>query len=339
MGLCYLPTLNGALWRTANGLHSRRGRRRGEHGDERLQPRIARELRTHQHDEELDKKRKTVALKYVLELLSKRPDLIEASLFVAWASEQNGNDELAIQHYQHGIELAEALIPSNFKSKIDWGFTNNRIYHRLVFGYMRLCAWNGDYKTAIKLARQQLKLNPNDNLGVRFELPLLLAAKGEHERALTALKKLRGRDIMVTAHVPFNESLCAFARGDVVQGNEKFLYALFELPALRPIIIDGELPDMRDPRWHRGVIPDMNSMWFCFKMMDIESRGRIATSMRKLLDDPAIVRAEPEANAAYEKWKAALVPGMLNHDRLDAYEFMFEEIAARVGQQISSRPR
>ena len=54
------------------------------------------------------------------------------------------------------------------------GRLNQRIYHRMLWLRMQMHYDADDLKSAVKVARRQLKLNPNDNLGVRFVHPLLL---------------------------------------------------------------------------------------------------------------------------------------------------------------------
>ncbi|MBI3671398.1 tetratricopeptide repeat protein [Candidatus Azambacteria bacterium] len=59
--------------------------------------------------------------------------------------------------------------------KMEWGWLENRAYLRAI-QYMGDLYWdNGEKEKAIELFRLLLKLNPNDNQGVRYEIAALYA--------------------------------------------------------------------------------------------------------------------------------------------------------------------
>lgn len=58
---------------------------------------------------------------------------------------------------------------------MEWGWLENRAYLRAI-QYMAELHWdNGENKKAIELFRLLLKLNPNDNQGIRYEIAGLYA--------------------------------------------------------------------------------------------------------------------------------------------------------------------
>lgn len=82
---------------------------------------------------------------------------------------------IALKHYTVGVSLGNYFLGDGFKGKLPWGWINNRPYLRALHGQC-ISYWALDqFKDAIKVARQILKLNPPDNQGVRFLIPDLKA--------------------------------------------------------------------------------------------------------------------------------------------------------------------
>lgn len=64
---------------------------------------------------------------------------------------------------------------SKWPKRMEWGYLENRAYMRAI-QYMGELYWeNGNNEKAIGLFRLLLKLNPNDNQGVRYEIAALYA--------------------------------------------------------------------------------------------------------------------------------------------------------------------
>ena len=58
---------------------------------------------------------------------------------------------------------------------MEWGYVENRAYMRAI-QYMGELYWDsGENEKAIEIFRLLLKLNPNDNQGVRYEIAALYA--------------------------------------------------------------------------------------------------------------------------------------------------------------------
>jgi tetratricopeptide (TPR) repeat protein len=73
-----------------------------------------------------------------------------------------------------GYEKTLKLFPK-WPRRLEWGFLENRAYLRAI-GYMADLYWDhGDYDKAEELFRLVLKLNPEDNQGVRYEIAAMLA--------------------------------------------------------------------------------------------------------------------------------------------------------------------
>jgi len=151
-----------------------------------------------QNYEDIPQENQELAAELITNKVAKRPDFLEGCLALATIQKIEGRLEKARESYREGIKRAEALIPKEYKGPIDWLYTENRFYHRLLYNYMLWCAEYGKIVSAIKLARKQLRLNPGDNLGVHISLPIMLAADGQHASAERAMRRLlhpdHGRD-------------------------------------------------------------------------------------------------------------------------------------------------
>lgn len=77
----------------------------------------------------------------------------------------------ALTHYSVGVEMGRFFLGSSFSGKLPWGLIDNRPFLRALHGQC-LCYWAlNDSASAAKVARYLLKLNPDDNQGVRLILP------------------------------------------------------------------------------------------------------------------------------------------------------------------------
>lgn len=73
-----------------------------------------------------------------------------------------------------GYEKTLKIFPK-WPRKLEWGVLENRAYLRAI-NFMGAMHWdNGNYEGAEELFRLLLRLNPNDNEGVRYEISAMLA--------------------------------------------------------------------------------------------------------------------------------------------------------------------
>lgn len=172
----------------------------------------------------------------VMRVTSQRPDFLEgllAKTYIIYPGYENRRQCGRV--YAEAIERADALMPAKFKGQVSWLFTENRFYHRLLYGYM---IWNimyGSRNRAVTLARKQLRMNPQDNLGVRYFLPLLLAADDQLSSAKRALTRIES-DSRLDAGAPFVRSLVLATQGLWRESIQSLLHALFVYPSLRDVV-------------------------------------------------------------------------------------------------------
>lgn len=195
------------------------------------------------------------AEKWMKSALVSQPDFLECGLCLAQIYYDKGELLTAYTTIQKFIKKAERLIPKGYRGSIEWGWTTNRFYHRMLWLQMTILHEWEWMRPCLASARKQLRRNPNDNLGVRHIYPLMLLEVGEFEKAakVARFRGERGGDVALV------QAFCRFALGDH-PGFVKFLAtALFNLPILRRLLIEDciELPDGDDG--YRGVVPNLDT--------------------------------------------------------------------------------
>lgn len=231
------------------------------------------------------------ARSFITAVVAKRPDFLEGLLALATIEELDGHPKKAGPLFEQAIKQADSLILSGFKGQIVWMRMENRFYLRLLYNHMRWHMRYGQLAKAINLARRQLKLNPDDNLGVRLDLPVLLTANKQYDSAKAPLRRLQRTTAPNDGDSLLVQSQCHIAAGRVGQGQALFLRALFALPALRPGILELRIPDMYDKRWHRGIIPDLTTLWGRYETIHSTHPG-IETIFNRILQDKTVIEME-----------------------------------------------
>jgi tetratricopeptide (TPR) repeat protein len=105
-----------------------------------------------------------------------------ADAYVLLAQEEAKTLEDARDLYAQAVKAGEnALGPEGFKEYRGhfWGFHETRPYMRARAGLAATLAQLGDADGAIGHYREMLKLNPNDNQGIRYLLAAALMKKGD----------------------------------------------------------------------------------------------------------------------------------------------------------------
>lgn len=81
--------------------------------------------------------------------------------------------ERALLHYQAGIAIGQLSLGPGFDGVLPWGCLGNRPYLRCLHG-AGLCLWRlGFFQEAEAIFHGMLWLNPSDNQGARFILPVV----------------------------------------------------------------------------------------------------------------------------------------------------------------------
>lgn len=115
-------------------------------------------------------------IKKLKKIIQKDPDFFDSYVVLAEYYDAKGADEDAFEIIKEGYERAMNLMmpQGRFPDKLEWLYMENRHIIRIIFQYaMRL--WEiGETKEALRLFKQLLASNPNDNIGARYAIVALL---------------------------------------------------------------------------------------------------------------------------------------------------------------------
>ncbi len=205
--------------------------------------------------EDFPKPRKRQARRWVESALAEQPGFLEAGLALAWM-QRDASEPEALATASHHIRAAEQLIPKGFKGRVRWGHTGNRFYHRLLWLQLSLNHELGHAAAAARVARKLLRLNPGDNLGVRYVLPFLMLEQTDFAGARRALKALSDEHGLTAAAT---RAFVAFAQDDPHTFRRELATALFTLPMLRAFLLNNPKALAKDEPGYRHMQPDMDT--------------------------------------------------------------------------------
>jgi len=159
------------------------------------------------------------------------------------AEEEAETLEEAKELYQKGVDAGRrALGEKIFKEDGGhfWGYTSTRPYMRARAGFME-CLWElGEHDEAIVHAKEMLKLNKNDNQGIRYILIAYLAELGRYDKLDKFMKKNYKNDC--AAEWLYTKALSTFVKdGSSVQA-EKALNIALERNQYVPEYLNGKKP-------------------------------------------------------------------------------------------------
>lgn len=281
---------------------------------------------------------------WILETCGRRPDFLGGLLALGTGLEERGDILAAGRCYRDAIRQADGLI-GRYRGKITWSSLDNRFYHRLLYALMRWSVHRRHLNQAIRLARRQLRRNPNDNLGVRYDIPVLLVADGQYDAAQRALKKWAHHEAD-NPHTHVTKSLCLMTPTPTPEGIREFLLALFRFPFLRNMIVDGDYPEPfgGDRSWSRGIIPNCERIYFQFDAL-APTYPMVDAAYKMVLGDPEVERIEAELAVTYKRADLPRQGGrVIPHEaflargrQLDVWRTQVENAADSLAQRRSAQ--
>lgn len=177
--------------------------------------------------------RRSIAM--VRKALALDPDCAHAHLVLAARADDT---ESAINHYRDAIAAAERTLgPKIFEEEAGffWGLSETRPYMQAVKGLADSLHWSGQYDEAAEHYTELLRLNPNDNQGVRNMLAPALMLLGDNTAAQRLLDEY-SED--ATASPAFNAALVAFRRaGDTKVARKRLAKALKRNAHIAPLLL------------------------------------------------------------------------------------------------------
>lgn len=229
-------------------------------------------------------------------VLADQPTFYPAMLDVSQYLFDYGDFDASNSTITKAIESAEALIPAGFKRKIPWYSLNNRFYHRMLWLQMESRHAIKDFRRALVSARKQLRLNPNDNLGVRYVIPLLLLQDGQYEKAIKfADTKLADEGALSSLILAF----CCFAYGERAGFVSYLIRTLIHEPEFKRVLLNDDKVLLPGDDGSRGLSSDLESyhnfIWFAYN-----SVPKLRNAAASICKSEHYIRAEREL---FNYWK------------------------------------
>ncbi len=289
----------------------------------------------HQLVEELDdcwqgyddftKPQKKRARAWVESVLVAQPGFLEGGLALAWM-QRDAKEAEATKTAARFVRAAEVLVPKGFKGRILWGHIGNRFYHRLLWLQLGLSHEHGDSEAAAKVARKLLRLNPGDNLGVRYVLPFLHLEQGEVAAARRSLKAIADEPGLTASAT---RAFVAFAADDPESFRGEMVTALFTLPVLRSFLLNDPMALPAGESGYRSVQPDMETFaefaWPSYSIVPGLRKACLA-----LLAEPAIREAERELAVYWEGyWETRHKPGAVRTGSAEGWQSLLSDCINR----------
>ena len=154
------------------------------------------------------------------EALSISPNCADA--YVLLAEEQVDTVGRALEYYRQGVEAGERALGERFTEMAGhfWGVLETRPYMRARQGLADTLWRVGQREQARSHYQDMLRLNPNDNQGIRYLLVVLLLEMDRDADAEKVLKQYRG-DASATWY--FTRALLEFRKGGATAKADKVL--------------------------------------------------------------------------------------------------------------------
>jgi tetratricopeptide (TPR) repeat protein len=181
------------------------------------------------------------------------PDCADAHVLLA---EHSATPAAALEFYAAGMAAGERTLgPQFFEENAGnfWGISSTRPYMRARFGLAQALEALDREAEAAGHYRELLRLNPNDNLGVRYVLlPLLMQLNADEEAA----RLLKSYDQESSANWAYARALLAFRLGGRTAAVQRELRAALQVnPHVPAVLVDAE-PQIMPESYGPGTVEE-----------------------------------------------------------------------------------
>ncbi|HEU4387102.1 MAG TPA: tetratricopeptide repeat protein [Blastocatellia bacterium] len=171
------------------------------------------------------------------------PDCADA--YVLLAEESASTPEEALEFFRQGIDAGErALSPHYFEDSVGrfWGIVATRPYMRAREGFAHCLLYLDRTDEALPHFREMLRLNPQDNQGIRFTLLRVLLGQNQDDELSALLNQYTDDQ---TADWAYARALVMYRRQGESAAANAALNAAFEVNPFVPLYVAGlrKLPD------------------------------------------------------------------------------------------------
>jgi tetratricopeptide (TPR) repeat protein len=157
-------------------------------------------------------------------LIDKEPDFLDAYNEAGWtflelAPRQDSpeaflNITFAQDYFARAFKRAKALIPPEFAGKILWGNQDNRPFFRSHSGLIQCLLRKKQHADAAQMIEEHLAWNPNDNIGVRYQLGDAYLLSGDTAKARSAYAACMSDDMAIYPANAYSLGLLEFREGN-----------------------------------------------------------------------------------------------------------------------------
>jgi tetratricopeptide (TPR) repeat protein len=179
----------------------------------------------------------TERVRLARQALEASPDCADAHVLLA---EHAAGAREALEHYERGVAAGErALGPAFFQEEVGqfWGIVESRPYMRAREGLAQALESAGRGDQAIEHLREMLRLNPNDNQGLRFTLVSWLLTLGRDDE----IEPVLARYADAGWNSWYNKALVDFRRrGDTREGRRLLQIGHKSNPFILPWLLGDE---------------------------------------------------------------------------------------------------
>jgi len=122
-------------------------------------------------------------------LLRKDSNFFPALSDLGWMFFEKNNYSKSREYFHKAYNIANKLIPNNFKGTISHDHIENRHYLRILYGLGTIYFYSHNYKKSMSFYKSILKYNPADDLEANFCIGELYLMLKEYEQAEIILKE------------------------------------------------------------------------------------------------------------------------------------------------------
>lgn len=206
-------------------------------------------------------------MQLIKKALETDPDCVDAYVLLAERAHELSD---AAEYYLKGVQAGErALGKKVFKEDVGhfWGIIQTRPYMRAKFGLAQTLEDMGKLEKAIEHYKELLRLNPNDNQGVRHTLAPCLIRTGKYQQADELLEQYSDDKYMALWNY-LKAFICFKQQGDTKK-SQKYLKTAIEKNMFVPdyILNDTPFPTEFPKTYSPGSIQE--AIFCADRMLDI----------------------------------------------------------------------
>lgn len=176
---------------------------------------------------------------------------------------RKGDWKQAAGLYRKALECAEPEVKDIPEGGF-WGILESRPYMRALYG-LGLTLWRqGRIADAISIFERMLKLNPNDNQGVRYLMGPIHHQMGDLEEAANWYKRSADEP-----HNLYNYGLALVQQDKLEEAAKVLIFAISANPYIAPMLLGDKLPrkdwwhgtDLAEPEYAEDYANEYGSWW------------------------------------------------------------------------------